>query len=157
MPAKCEDRTLKMYYRLYFLNAAQRITARDEFEAENDETAITIAGLLSDACSDLSSGFELWQSARRVVPDVKKQAAAHPNQSSTAITLQLQSVVLEREEMLQQSQWLIARVSASRPVWTNCGRLGFGRPASDWRSARGSQPIEVFGTVKKLRLLLNRV
>ena len=59
--------------------------------------------------SDLSSGFELWQSARRVVPGVKKQAAAHPNQSSTAITLQLQSVVLEREEMLQQSQWLIAR------------------------------------------------
>jgi len=98
-----------MFYRLYFLNAAQRIAARDEFEAENDETAITIAGLLYDACSDLSSGFELWQSARRVVPDATKQAAAHPNQSSTAITLQLQSVVLEREEMLQQSQWLIAR------------------------------------------------
>ena len=38
-----------MYYRLYFLNAAQRIAARDEFEAENDETAITIAGLLYDA------------------------------------------------------------------------------------------------------------
>ena len=34
-----------MYYRLYFLNAAQQIAARDEFEAENDETAITIAGL----------------------------------------------------------------------------------------------------------------
>src|SRR5215469_561440 len=98
-----------MYYRLYFLNAAQRIAARDEFEADNDESAITIAGLLYDACSDLSSGFELWQGARRVVPDVKKQATAQPNQSSTAITLQLQSVVLEREEMLQQSQWLIAR------------------------------------------------
>ena len=98
-----------MYYRLYFLNAAQRIAARDEFEAENDETANTIAGLLSDACSDLSPGFELWQSARRVVPDVKKQAAAHPNQSSTAITLQLQSLVLEREEIIQQSHWLIAK------------------------------------------------
>jgi len=94
---------------LYFLNAAQRITARDEFEAENDETAITIAGLLSDACSDLSPGFELWQGARRVVPDVKKQAAAHPNQSSTAITLQLQNIVLEREEIIQQSHWLIAK------------------------------------------------
>src|SRR5215469_3773456 len=98
-----------MYYRLYFLNAAQRITARDEFEAENDETAIMIAGLLSDACSDLSPGFELWQGARRVVPDVKKQVAGHPNQSRTAITLKLQNIVLEREEILQQSHWLIAK------------------------------------------------
>ena len=98
-----------MYYRLYFLNAAQHIAARDEFEAENDETAITIAGLLSDACSDLSPGFELWQGARRVVPDVEKQVAGHPNQSSTAITLQVQNIVLEREEILQQSHWLIAK------------------------------------------------
>lgn len=98
-----------MYYRLYLLDAAQRISARDDFEADNDETAITIAGLLSDACSDLSPGFEVWQGTRRVAPDVKKQLARHPNQSSAAITLQLQSVVLEREEILQQSQWLIAR------------------------------------------------
>jgi hypothetical protein len=97
-----------MYYRLYSLNAAQRIIARDEFEAEDDETAITIAGLLYDACSGLSPGFELWQGARRVVPDVKKQAAAHPNQGVIATALQLQSVVL-REETLQQSQWVIAR------------------------------------------------
>ena len=34
-----------MYYRLYLLNAAQRLAARDQFEAESDETAITIAGL----------------------------------------------------------------------------------------------------------------
>jgi hypothetical protein len=68
-----------MCYRLYLLNAAQRLAARNQFEAENDETAITIAGLLSDACSDLSSGFELWQGARRVVPDVKQQVAGHPN------------------------------------------------------------------------------
>ena len=97
------------WYRLYFLDAAQGIAARDEFEAENDETATTIAGLLYDACSDVSSGFELWQSTRRVVPDVKKQGAGHPNQSSTAITLQLQNIVLERAEILQQSRWLIAK------------------------------------------------
>jgi len=104
------------WYRLYFLDAAQGIAARDEFEAENDETATTIAGLLYDACSDVSSGFELWQSTRRVVPDVKKQVAGHPKQSSTAIALQVQNIVLERAEILQQSRWLI--------VWTNCGRIG---------------------------------
>ena len=98
-----------MYYRLYFLNAAQRISARDEFEAESDEAASAIGGQLYDACSDLSSGFELWQGARRVVPDVKKQVAGHPNQSRTAITLKLQNIVLEREEILQQSHWLIAK------------------------------------------------
>jgi len=98
-----------VYYRLYFLNAAQRINARDEFEAENDETAITIAGLLYDACSDLSSGFELWQGARRVVPDAKNQTGGNVSQTSAAITLQVQNIVLEREEILQQSHWLIAR------------------------------------------------
>jgi hypothetical protein len=71
---------------LYFLNAAQRIGARDEFEAENDETAIAIAGLLCDACSDLSSGFEIWQGARRVFPDVKKQITGHPNCDHTPVT-----------------------------------------------------------------------
>jgi hypothetical protein len=83
------------WYRLYFLDAGQRIAARDEFQAENDETVVTIAGLLYDACSDLSSGVELWQDTRRVFPGVKKQIAGHPNQSSAVLALQVQNIVLE--------------------------------------------------------------
>ena len=35
-----------IWFRLYFLDTKSRISARDEFEAEDDERAMTIAGLL---------------------------------------------------------------------------------------------------------------
>ena len=56
-------------YRLYFLDAAQRIAAREEFEADSDESAIAVAHRRYNARSDLSSGFELWCGARRLVPE----------------------------------------------------------------------------------------
>ena len=55
-------------YRLYFLDEAQRITAREEFEADSDESAIAIAHQRYNANSEVPSGFELWCGARRVVP-----------------------------------------------------------------------------------------
>lgn len=63
---------------IYFLDAGRHIAARDEFQAENDETAITIACLLYDACSDRSSGFELWRGARRLVPE-RDEGPAKPS------------------------------------------------------------------------------
>jgi hypothetical protein len=55
-------------YRLYFLDEAQRITAREEFEADSDENAVAIAHQRYNANSDVYSGFELWCGARRLVP-----------------------------------------------------------------------------------------
>ena len=55
-------------YRLYFLDATGRIAARDEFEADSDESAIAIARRRYNASSDFSSGFELWCGDRRLVP-----------------------------------------------------------------------------------------
>ena len=55
-------------YRLYYLNEAQHITAREEFEADSDESAIAIAHQRYNASSDLSASFELWCGARRLVP-----------------------------------------------------------------------------------------
>ena len=97
------------WYRLYFLDASHRIIARDDFEAEDDQSAITIAGLVYDACSDVSSGFELWSGTRRLVPDVEKQTAGYPSQNSAELMLRVQDIVLEREKILQQSRWLIAK------------------------------------------------
>jgi hypothetical protein len=42
------------WFRLYFLNETGRIAAREEFQAEDDQRAITITSLLFDACSDRS-------------------------------------------------------------------------------------------------------
>jgi hypothetical protein len=57
------------WYRLYVLGAAQNIVAREEFEADTDQSAISIARQRYNARSDLSSGFELWCGERRVVPE----------------------------------------------------------------------------------------
>jgi len=56
-------------YRLYFLNAAQRIAAREEFEADNDQSAITTAHQLYNARPDFTWGFELWCGDRRLLPE----------------------------------------------------------------------------------------
>jgi hypothetical protein len=56
-------------YRLYFLDAARHIAARDEFEADSDDSAIAIAWRRYNARSDFSSGFELWCGDRRLVPE----------------------------------------------------------------------------------------
>jgi hypothetical protein len=56
-------------YRLYLLDAANRIAAREEFEADDDETAITIARQRYNARPDFSLGFELWCRERRLAPE----------------------------------------------------------------------------------------
>jgi hypothetical protein len=56
-------------YRLYLLDPANRIVAREEFEADDDETAITIARQRYNARPDFSSGLELWRGERRLVPE----------------------------------------------------------------------------------------
>jgi hypothetical protein len=52
-----------VWFRLYFLDWRDRIAARDEFEADDDQSAMTIAASLHDAFSDCSPRFELWQGA----------------------------------------------------------------------------------------------
>jgi hypothetical protein len=56
-------------YRLYFLDASKHIVAREEFEADSDASAITIAHQRYRARTDLSSGVELWCGDRLVFPE----------------------------------------------------------------------------------------
>jgi hypothetical protein len=63
-----------VWFRLYFLDWRDRIAAR-EFEAEDDRSAIAIAKLLHDAFSDCSPRFELWQGARRLIPEGHRTGA----------------------------------------------------------------------------------
>lgn len=53
-------------YRCFFLDAAGRIAAREEFEAPTDAAAQALAELL---CSERGTrwGFELWQEKRFVM------------------------------------------------------------------------------------------
>ena len=95
-----------MWYRLYFLDGNDHIAARDEFKADNDHTAIAVAEVLHDACSDRSPGFELWEGARRLARN-SCEGLVQPRQE-VELTLAMQEMVLEREEIMRQSQWCIA-------------------------------------------------
>ena len=89
-------------YRLYFRNEYSFIIGRDDFPASDDEDALVIARTLADACSDLCTGFELWQSARRVdTPNVTIPTADD-------IAARVQDMVLERELVLRDSKWVVA-------------------------------------------------
>ena len=65
------------WYRLYFLDAAKHIVAREEFEADNDESTTAIARQRFNAHSDFSSGFELWCGDRRVMPEQDEGTVNH--------------------------------------------------------------------------------
>jgi hypothetical protein len=63
-------------YRLYLLNETQPIAAREEFEADSDENAITIARQRYNARPDFNWGFELWCGARLVFPAQDERSAS---------------------------------------------------------------------------------
>ena len=57
------------WYRYYLLGVGKNIVAREEFEADSDESAITIARQRYHDRSDFSSGFEVWCGDRLVFPE----------------------------------------------------------------------------------------
>ena len=90
------------WFRLYFLDTKLQIAARDDFEAEDEELAVTIARLLYDACSDRSAGFELWRGTHRLTPGRTEEPV---NRGAGELGSELQNIVLEREEILANSHW----------------------------------------------------
>jgi hypothetical protein len=90
-------------YRIYFRNQHAFIIGRDDFVAVDDEDAMVIAGTLADACSGLCTDFELWQSARRIDAS-RGQTILNAHE----IAARVQNIVIERELVLRDSQWVIA-------------------------------------------------
>ena len=90
-------------YRMYLL-AADRIRAREDFEADNDIDAIRIAQVLRDVCSDSCDSFELWQEERKV-----DTAPGFQRGSLAELTQAHQQIVVETEETILKSEWTIAQ------------------------------------------------
>jgi len=93
-----------MSYRIFF-RAQGAIVGRDDFEAESDEIATTIAEALCDACSDGCDGFELWQGSRAV----NARHASLVQVDGARLTAQTQEAVVQHEELLRDSQWAVAK------------------------------------------------
>jgi hypothetical protein len=91
-------------YRIYFRNRHGFFIGCDDFDAQDDDHAMAIAQTLRNACSDICTGFELWQSARRV----DTSGSTHARRNADEITAQVQNTVIEREMALLNSEWVIA-------------------------------------------------
>jgi len=90
-------------YRLYFFGDTV-IRGRHDFEADNDQSAIQIAYVLFDACSDDCRSIDLWQGNRRI---------AFPRLSVPKTFDELsaanQECVVDTEERIALSEWHIAK------------------------------------------------
>ena len=93
-------------YRLYFLDAKGLISGREDFRAPSDDEAVECAGIVLDACSDVSTGFELWSGVRKVCDrDLSANRVSRLERLSSAS----QARALELEETLRRSHWHIAK------------------------------------------------
>jgi hypothetical protein len=91
-------------YRIYF-RIQDNVHGRRNFEADDDVTATRIARVLYDACSDVCDGFELWQGKR----EIHARQPHHQRANLVDLTEALQNVVLETEEHIRKSRWMIAQ------------------------------------------------
>jgi hypothetical protein len=104
MEAKGERSSVMSAYRMYFLIMGQ-IQGREDFEATDDLTAIRIARVLYDTCSDVCDGFDLWQGKRQLCA----RQPHHQKASLTELIEAHQRVAIQKEEDISQSRWMIAR------------------------------------------------
>ena len=91
-------------YRMYFWTSG-KIACREDFEADNNTAAISIARVLYETCSDVSDHFELWQGSRPVHDPYK------PNPEKICLADLIEShqrIVVEKEETIRDSKWMIA-------------------------------------------------
>jgi len=93
-------------YRLYFLDDKGLISGREDFHAQTDDEAVECAGVVLDACSDLSAGYELWSGVRRVA---ERNLATNRAPRLECLSRAGQARVVALEDTLQRSHWLIAR------------------------------------------------
>jgi hypothetical protein len=91
-------------YRICF-RIQDNVHGRENFEADDDVTAIRIARVLYDACSDVCDGFELWQGKR----EIHARQPHHQRANLVDLTEALQNVALETEEHICKSRWMIAQ------------------------------------------------
>jgi hypothetical protein len=90
-------------YRIYF-RSSSRIVGREDFTADDDRTAVVIAEILYDACSDKCDSFGLWRGTHCVVGRgvLPRPLGAEIVQGNN------QASVIECLEAIQRSHWSIA-------------------------------------------------
>jgi hypothetical protein len=89
-------------YRVYFRDCT-RIVGRHDFNANDDQEAVTIADVLCDACSDRCDAFEVWDGDRCVVGRTLPSPRA-----ADVILGDVEEVIMQSGEAIHRSEWFIA-------------------------------------------------
>jgi hypothetical protein len=105
-------------HRIYFMFGGHFVAVQDFF-AESDEGALTLAYALQEACSDGYDDFELWQGARLIAGNAVSRRP-QPVQRPEQITARMQDDLLTTEETLLNSRRAIAH---SRKLLESTERL----------------------------------
>ena len=104
-------------YLLFFLGESGGVIGSHDFEASSDPIATAIAVLLSDACSDVCDGFQVWRGKQRVASlwPMNGASASIAARMSTAA----RKAAIEREHLILLSRF---RVSQSKKLWARVAR-----------------------------------
>jgi hypothetical protein len=89
-------------YRIYFREESGWICGREDFEAPDNGTALCVAQIVFDACSDRAAQFNLW-SGTEAVRDVRP-----PPQMLRDVIEKRQANIAELEERIRDSTWNVA-------------------------------------------------
>jgi hypothetical protein len=101
-------------FRLYFCDADDRIVARAEFCAPDDNAGLSIAATIGEASADTHSGYLLWQGTRflyssRTAAALQVRRFTRAGATAAAMTAERQDLIIELEESLLRSHWHIAK------------------------------------------------
>jgi hypothetical protein len=105
-----------MTYRVFFLGESAGVIGSHDFEASSDPFATAIAFLLSDACSDLCYGFQVWRGKQRVASlwpmnGASAGVAARMSADARKAALEREHLILLSRSRVSRSKKLLARVA----------------------------------------------
>lgn len=104
-----------VWYRVYFLSRHGDIRNVDEFAADDDQSALTLADGMHEAVSDLYEGYEVWQDSRcvRRCPhsQVRPFVAQHGNSERIKAEMLRRLNALQSSSTFARSSHLIERIN----------------------------------------------
>jgi len=93
-------------YRVYLRQADGVIIGRHDFAADDDDEGLKVAAILFDACSDLSTDYELWHGTRRVDGIAP---SSRPRISLGSLVEKHERSAAQCAEVLRRSEWAVAK------------------------------------------------
>lgn len=99
--ALCMGRPMQTY-RLYLRDGTGSICGREDFDAADPETALGIAAIVFDACSDSAFTFDVWRGTEAIYGN------RPTNDALLGVMEKRQANIAELEERIRDSNWQIA-------------------------------------------------